>query len=57
MYSIYDNNVKLIQSKYVSGVYSLQSLTKLVEIQQLSKEDFKDISGYEYEGVKKSRGW
>lgn len=56
MYSI-NNNVKLIQSKYVSGVYSLQSLIKLVEIQQLSKEDFKDISGYEYEGIKKSRGW
>lgn len=53
----FDITTKLIQSKYISGVYSLQSLVKLVDIGQLSKANFKDITGYDYLGLKESRGW
>ena len=53
----YEYNTKLIRDKYASGVYSLQSLVKFVDIGQLSKLDFKDITGYDYEGLKQSRGW
>jgi hypothetical protein len=47
----------LIKRKYKEGVYSLEDVFKLVEKLWITKEDFQTITTYNYNGLKKSRGW
>lgn len=50
-------SVALIQHKFENGVYSLRQMVEFVEKKWITKDDFHWITSYNYEGVKKSRGW
>ncbi len=50
-------NVHLIRYKYEVGVYTLKYVFILVETNQITKEEFHMITGFDYDGIKKNRGW
>ena len=53
-----ENDIKeLVKYLHDSGCYSLHEVFELVEEGQITKEDFKDITRFNYDGVKESRGW
>lgn len=47
----------IVASKYSEGVYSLYDVFKLVSIKYLTKEEFHQITSFNYDGVKQSMGW
>ena len=50
-------NFHLIKYKYEVGVYTLKYVFILVETGQITKEQFHEITRYDFDGVKKNRGW
>ena len=50
-------SVVLIQHKFESGAYSLHQMIEFVDKKWITKDEFHWITSYDYEGVKKSRGW
>lgn len=52
-----ENDFRLFRDLYNAGDLSLRDLFNLVTCNELSKEDFHFITSYEYDGLKKSRGW
>lgn len=46
-------DIILIEYKWNSGVYQLKDMIKLVEDQRLTKQEFFDITRYNYDGVTK----
>lgn len=46
-------DIILIEYKWNSGVYQLKDMIKLVEDQKLTKQEFFDITRYNYDGVTK----
>ena len=47
-------DIILIEYKWNSGVYQLKDMIKLVEDQKLTKQEFFDITRYNYNGVTKN---
>ena len=47
----------IIKFKYESGVYSLKYVFVLAEMNLITKDQFRYITGYDYEGLKEARGW
>lgn len=54
-----DNKEKLYLFKVMwnYGVYSLKELFDLIKKEKMTEEEFHDITGYNYQGIKKSREW
>lgn len=50
-------DTSLIKFYYKQGVYTLNELYYLVEINEITQEEFKEITSLDYEGIKKSRDW
>lgn len=50
------DNLELIRFKYEAGVYDLNMMCQLVEDHNITKEEFHDITTYNYEGVKEKGG-
>ena len=50
-------NFARIQTGYESRVYTLKDLIDFVDKKIITKEEFHWITGYSYEGLKKTRGW
>lgn len=46
-------DIILIEYKWNSGVYQLKDMIRLVENQKLTKQEFFDITRYNYDGVTK----
>ena len=50
-------NFKRINLGYETRFYILKDLIEFVEKKIISEKEFHWITGYSYEGLKKSRGW
>ena len=50
-------NFARIQSGYESRVYTLKDMIEFVDKTIITKEEFHWITGYSYEGIKKTRDW
>ena len=48
---------KRISLGYETRFYTLKDLIEFVEKKMISKEEFHWITGYSYEGLKKTRDW
>lgn len=44
----------LIKYKFEMGVYSLEQMIKFVENSQITEEEFKFITSYNYKGIKET---
>ena len=51
------NNMEkdLIKYKWRHGIYSIEEMLKLVENNEITIEEFEDITGKSYKGIKKER--
>jgi len=56
-YDMQSTNFARIQTGYNSRVYTLKDLIDFVEKKIITKKEFHWITGYSYEGLKKTRGW
>jgi hypothetical protein len=45
------------QIKFNFGIIGLREVFDLTTSHRISEEDFHLITGYNYQGIKKSRGW
>ena len=50
-------SISLIAYKYRIGAYTLEDMIELVEKGFITKEDFFNITRYNFDGVKKTGGW
>ena len=50
-------NFARIKAGYESRVYTLKDLIEFVEKTIITEKEFRWITGYSYEGIKKSRDW
>ena len=46
-----------LKIKFDYGIITVQDLFNLTTNGEISEEDFHIITGYNYQGIKKSRGW
>lgn len=47
----------LLKSMWEDGVYSLHQIFDMVKENRITKEEFHDITRYNYQGIKKTREW
>ena len=50
-------DLSLIKFYYNTGVYSLNELYILVITNEITKEDFHEITGLNFDGIKQTRDW
>lgn len=50
-----NESYNLIKYKFEMGVYSLDEMIKFVEDNQITKDEFKYITSYNYYGIKETR--
>lgn len=53
----HEEKISLLKIMWDYGVYSLQELFDMAKKEKITKEEFHNITGYNYEGIKKSREW
>ena len=49
--------IEEIRCKYDHGIYDLRYVFDLVGTLVITKEQFHSITSYNYDGLKKTRGW
>ena len=52
-----NEDFEIIKYKYEQGTYSLEDVFWMTTLELISKDEFHKITGYNFEGLKKSRGW
>ena len=50
-------SIEDIRCKYDNGIYTLKQVFDLVTNLVITKEEFHSITSYNYDGLKKTRGW
>jgi hypothetical protein len=48
---------ELVDKLYNLGALSLRQVFNLVIVKNITKEDFHTITGYNYDGLKETKGW
>lgn len=52
-----EKDLELIQILWDNGCYTLKELYNRVKNNEITEDEFKEITGYSFKGVKKSREW